>query len=358
MSNNKNDFTDRLNKNIGAIKSYSVPEIECDVMLDGNESPFELIPEIENEIAGKIQSIRLNRYPDPNASSLKKCVSSFFELPDDNILFGNGSDELIQMLIETFTGKSSTILVPRPTFSMYKLTGLLLDKSVIEVDLDQNFDLDLEQITEYIRKDDPDLFFFATPNNPTGNSFSKEKIIKILESTGGLVVVDEAYFDYYGQTFIPLLKKYDNLVVLRTMSKIGFASIRLGFLFADKSLVNELNKARLPYNINSLTQVIAEVAIDKYSLLEANSAKIRDERKLMYDELVNLSGITVFPSDANFFLIKVPDADEYFNKLVEQGVLVRNFNGSPGLDNCLRVTIGTAEENSKFLKAISAISSS
>lgn len=356
MSKNKKNYSDRLCHSVSGIKSYSVPEIECEIKLDGNESPFDLLPEIENEITDKILSIPLNRYPDPNASALKKSVSSLYKLPEDNILFGNGSDELIQMLIETFTGKSATVLVPKPTFSMYKLTSLLLDKTVIEVDLDQNFDIDLDKTIEYIKDKDPDLFFFSTPNNPTGNSFSKEKIIKTLESTSGLVVLDEAYFDYHGETFIPQLEKFENLVVLRTMSKIGFASIRLGILFAGPFFVKQLNKTRLPYNINSVTQLIAEVAIGNYSMLKSNFSKIIEQRTLMYKELKKLSDIRVYPSDANFFLIKVPDADEYFEKLAEQGILVRNFNGSPGLDNCLRVTIGTSKENSEFLKAISAIS--
>ena len=356
MSKNKKNNIDRLCSGFSEVKTYSVPEIDCDIKLDGNESPFELNPEIKNEIAEKLLSISLNRYPDPNATELKKSVSGFYKLPEDNILFGNGSDELIQMLIEGFTGKTGTVLVPKPTFSMYKLTSLLMDKNVIEVDLDQNFDIDLDTILKYTEEKDPDLYFFSTPNNPTGNSFSSEKIVSVLNSAEGLVVIDEAYFDYHGETFIPYLKKYENLVILRTMSKIGFASIRLGILFASAPVVNELNKARLPYNINSLTQLIAKVAINNYELLEANFSKIKEQRALMYKELKRLPGINVFPSDANFFLIRVPDADSYFNKLIEKSILVRNFNGAPGLDNCLRVTIGSSQENSQFLKAFSSIS--
>ena len=356
MSNNKNNYKERLCSSFREIKSYIVPEIECEVKLDGNESPFELIPEIKNEIFDKILLTKLNRYPNSNATGLKKAASKHYNLSEDNILFGNGSDELIQMLIETFTGKSATVLVPSPTFSMYKLTSIVLGKTVIEVELDQNFDIDLELTLKYIKERDPDLFFLSTPNNPTGNSFSKEKITTILGSTSGLVIVDEAYFDYHGETFIPLLKEFDNLIVLRTMSKIGFASVRLGILFANSSLVDELNKARLPYNINSITQLISEVVISNYLLLEANFSKIKQERNLMYEKLKKLPNIKVFPSDANFFLIKVPDADSYFNKLAEQGILVRNLNDSPRLDNCLRVTIGTSSENLKFLDTFSAIS--
>ena len=355
MSNTNNNFRERLCSSVGAIKPYSVPEIDCEIKLDGNESPFDLTPEIKKEIEDKILSVRLNRYPDPNASKLRKSVSSFFNLPAESVLFGNGSDELIQILIETFTGKSGTVLVPKPTFSMYKLTGLLLGKDVIEVELDRGFDIDEEQTLKYIRENDPDLLFFATPNNPTGNSFSKETILKILSSTSGLVVVDEAYFDYHGETFIPFLKEYNNLVVLRTMSKIGFASIRLGILIANADLVAELNKARLPYNINSVSQVIAEVVMENYTDFEVNFSEIKNERKMLFEELSKIQDIKVFPSDANFFLIRVPDADKYYNKLIEQGILVRNFNGSPGLENCIRVTIGSSSENSRFLSTISAI---
>lgn len=356
MSSGKDNYRERLCNSFKQLGSYSIPGVECEVKLDGNESPFDLNPEIRNEIMDRVSSMKLNRYPDPNARDLKKSVSRCYSISQDCILFGNGSDELIQMLIETFTGKSATVLVPKPTFSMYRFTSLVLGKEVIEVGLDKGFDINLDLTLKHIKQSDPDLFFFSTPNNPTGNSLSKEKIVKILSSTSGLVVIDEAYFDYNDTTFLPLLENFDNLIVLRTMSKIGFASIRLGILFANPSLVVELNKARLPYNINSMTQVISEVAINNYSLLEANFSMIKLQRKLMYEKLAELPNISVFPSCANFFLIKVPNADLYFNKLVDKGILVRNLNGFSGLENCLRVTIGTSSENSRFLDAFSTIS--
>ncbi len=357
MSDIKDNYRERLCRGLENIESYSAPEVICEIKLDGNESPFELNPEIRDEILEKIPSLNLNRYPSSGAVSLKKAVSSRYNVPEDNILFGNGSDELIQILIEVFTGKSSTVLVPQPTFSMYALSSLVLGKKVVEVNLDHNFDINLDFTLKCIEQYDPDITFFSTPNNPTGNSFSREKILTVLNSTSGLILVDEAYFDYHGETFLPLLSKFDNLVVMRTMSKVGFASIRLGMLFANAHLIHELSKARLPYNVNSITQLVAEVAIDKYELLESSFSEIKIERDLLYENLKRVPNIDVFPSDANFLLIQVSDADLYFSKLLERGILVRNFNGAPCLDNCIRVTVGTSLENARFLDALSSISS-
>lgn len=358
MSKSKNKSIERVNSKVLDIESYSVPGIECPVRLDGNESPFATNPQMLEEIYKKLSSIELNRYPDPDCKRLKDIVSNMIGFNKDGILFGNGSDELIQMLVETFTGKSGVVLVPRPTFSMYRLTSLILNNIVVETGLDSNFELNLEDIRSKIEEFDPDLLFFASPNNPTGNAFSADKIIKIVESTTGIVVVDEAYFDYYGYTFIPEIEKYDNFIVLRTLSKIGFASIRLGILFGNPALVNEINKTRLPYNINSISQQVAEVAFNNSELLEENFKTIIAERERLFEELNKIENIKVFPSDSNFFLIKVPDSEIYFNDLVERGILVRNLGSSPGLEGCIRVTIGTPRENEAFLGAISAISSS
>lgn len=357
MSDIKYNCRERLCRGLENIKSYSAPEAICDIKLDGNESPFDLNPEIRDEIFEKIPSLKLNRYPSSGAVSLKKAVSRLYNIPEDNILFGNGSDELIQILVEVFTGKSATVLVSQPTFSMYALSSLALGKKVVEVNLDHNFDINLDFTMRCIEQYDPDIIFFSTPNNPTGNSFSREKILTVLNSTSGLILVDEAYFDYHGETFLPLLSKFDNLVIMRTMSKVGFASIRLGILFANAHLIYELNKARLPYNINSITQLVAEVAISKYELLESNFSEIKLERDFLYESLKQIPNIEVFPSDANFLLIQVSDADLYFSKLVERGILVRNFNGTACLDNCIRVTVGTSLENARFLDVFSAISS-
>jgi len=358
MSKSENKSLERVGSRIIEIDSYTVPKIECSIRLDGNESPFRSDPLIIKKIAESLGTVELNRYPDPDCANLKKIISGKYGFPEDGLLPGNGSDELIQMLIESLTGKSGIVLVPSPTFSMYRLTSLVLNNQVVETDLDKKFDLDLDDILNKIKEFNPDLLFFASPNNPTGNAFSTDKIIKIVESTTGIVVVDEAYFDYYGITLIPLIKKYSNLIVLRTLSKIGFASIRLGILFGSSNLVSEINKTRLPYNINSISQLIAGIVFSNSELFEENYKKVVGERERLFTGLNKIENIKVYPSDANFFLIKVPDADKCFKAMVERDILIRNLNSSDKLRGCIRVTIGTPEENNAFLSAISAISSS
>lgn len=352
---------DPMNRVISSVKSispYSVPKIECSIKLDGNESPFNLSENIERKIIKELGNVDINRYPDPDCLELRKKIQENEDFSLEGILLGNGSDELIQMLISSLTGKSGVVLVPAPTFSMYKLTSLAFEKEVVEVELEESFDLDLDLIKEIIRNYDPDLFFFSSPNNPTGNSFSRKRIIEIVESTDGIVVVDEAYIDYFGETFLPLINNNKNLAVLRTMSKIGFAAVRLGILFVNPELATEINKVRLPYNINSLTQKIGEIAFDNYDFLLSNFKIIKNERKRLFSSLCKFKDIVVYPSDANFFLVRVNDADKVFNDLVEKDILVRNLNKQERLENCLRITIGTPEENDALINAFSTIFSS
>ena len=255
-----------------SISAYSVPRIDCSVKLDGNESPYDLEGEEKLALCELLAELPVNRYPDPEALRLRNSLSRSAGFPVDGILLGNGSDEIIQMIVEVFGGKSGRILVPSPTFSMYRITSLVLGKKVTEVELDENFDIDLKQTLEAVRTQDPDIVFLSTPNNPTGNSFSEEKVLEIVEASGGAVVVDEAYCDFSKKTYIPHIDKYENLLVLRTMSKIGFAGVRLGMLFAQPQIADEVNKARLPYNINSFTQKVVSFALENQRLLNVKQA--------------------------------------------------------------------------------------
>ncbi|NIP29479.1 MAG: histidinol-phosphate transaminase [Candidatus Dadabacteria bacterium] len=329
--------------------------MKCSIKLDGNESPYDLYPDLKDIILKDLEELQLNRYPDPDFLSIKSKLANLHSITEEGILLGNGSDEIIQMLITVFSGKSGKILVPSPTFSMYKLTGIALNKEVLETDLDEDFDLDLNEILKTIDNEDPDLIFFATPNNPTGNSFSKKKILEILENTNAIVIIDEAYFDYSKDTFLPYMEKYDQLMILRTMSKIGLASLRLGFLFGQPDLIKELNKARLPYNINSFSQSLMNIVLDNLELIENNVEEIIAEREKLKNKLSKISGFKVYPSDANFFFIKTQDADFLFNELVKKDILIRNFNKPGRLENCVRITIGTPSENEYLIQALKGI---
>ena len=348
----------RISKNVRSISPYSVPRVECSVKLDGNESPYDLEAEEKLLLSERLAELPVNRYPDPEALGVRSTLSRVVGFPTDGILLGNGSDEIIQMIVEVFGGKSGRVLVPSPTFSMYRITSLILGKQVTEVALDENFDIDLEPTLEMIRAEDPDIVFLATPNNPTGNSFSEEKVLEILETSAGAVVLDEAYCDFSKKSYIPHIEKYENLLVLRTMSKIGFAGARLGMLFARPQIVSEVNKARLPYNINSLSQVAMSFALENPEITERKIDLILSERERLRDALERIDAIQVYPTDANFFLVRVPDADFLFSELVKNDILVRRFEGEGRLGDCLRITVGTSDENDRLIEALVSIFSS
>ena len=348
----------RISKSVRSISAYSVPRIDCSVKLDGNESPYDFEGEEKLALSERLAKLPVNRYPDPEALDVRTSLSRAVGFSVDGILLGNGSDEIIQMIVEVFGGKSGRVLVPSPTFSMYRITSLLLGKQVTEVELDENFDIGLEQTLEMISAEDPDIVFLATPNNPTGNSFSEEKILEILEASSGAVVLDEAYCDFSKKSYVPHIEKYENLLVLRTMSKIGFAGARLGMLFARPRIVNEVNKARLPYNINSFSQMVMSFALENSDFIEGKVSLILNERERLRSTLEQIDPIHVYPTDANFFLVRVPDADFLFTELVKNDILVRRFEGGGRLADCLRITVGTSDENDRLTEALVSIFSS
>ena len=348
----------RVKRNIKEIEAYSVPHIDCGIKLDGNESPFQLPPGIREKLGESLIGVQIHRYPDPEAKKLRERIARAEGVSTDSVLLGNGSDELIGMLILALTGASGKVLYPTPTFSMYGLTATAMGAEVIEVPLDEDFDIDLEAFLGCIEREDPDLIFLASPNNPTGNAYSADRIKRIIEASEGVVVVDEAYADFSGYTFMPMLEKNENLVIMRTLSKVGFAGLRLGMLYAKAELARELNKVRYPYNINSLSQAAAELVLDNHEFVTENIQLIVRERDRVMGELRSLSGIEPYSSDANFIIFRVGDADSVFKELSDRDILIRNFNKPGRLQNCMRVTIGTPEENNAFIDALRDILSS
>ncbi|MGQ0793415.1 MAG: histidinol-phosphate transaminase [Deltaproteobacteria bacterium] len=346
----------RTRAQVRGLVAYSVPHIDCPVKLDGNESPFAPPPELSENILEELRKIPVNRYPDPEATALRANIAQMSKFPPGGILLGNGSDELIEMLMRAFSGRTRRVLYPAPTFSMYRITAATLGLDTVPVELDEKFDIEIEATLRAIREKNPDLIFLASPNNPTGNRFSGDRIIEILERARGVVVVDEAYSDFAVAAHLPLIEKYPNLIVLRTLSKIGFAGLRLGILFAHEALAREVNKVRMPYNVNSLTQRAAEVVLANFEFVGENIQLIIRERDRVSEALRQMRGAEVFPTDANFVLMRVGDADDVFERLAHRGILVRNFHSAGGrLANCLRVTIGAPHENDALLAAIGDI---
>ncbi len=340
-----------LRENIKKLKPYEAVEIPCKIKLDANESPFPVkISQIVDDI-----NIPLNRYPDPEAIELRKQIAKKLKLKYKNILIGNGSDEIIYYLILTFGGP---VLYPVPTFAMYGIIAQSVGVNTIESGLDINFDLNENDFLSLIKEKKPSLIFLSSPNNPTGNTFSSDKILKIIDiarKTSSIVVVDEAYQPFCSEKgFLPFLKDFDNLLILRTFSKIGLAGLRIGYLIGNEEILKEVSKVKLPYNVDSLTQFIAAKALNSfYDEIKTFIRDIKREREYLQRELSKIRGIKVFPSEANFILFQVKDSKNIYEKLIKEGILIRNLSST--IKGALRVTVGTKEENKTFIETIRKI---
>ncbi len=343
-----------IRADIRALSAYHVPPARGLIKLDAMENPYTWPEALVDAWLAKLRRVALNRYPDPASTQLKARLRSAFAIPaGHDLLLGNGSDELIQLLALAVAEPGRTILAPEPSFVMYRMIATFAGLEYVGVPLrSDDFGLDSDAMLDAIERHQPALVFLAHPNNPTGNLFDPQTIEAIAEATSGLVVVDEAYSAFADHTFMPSLGRFPNLLVMRTVSKMGLAGLRLGLLAGPPAWLGELDKLRLPYNINVLTQASAEFALEHKAVLDEQTEAIRADRQRLFDALDAMEGVEVYPSQANFLLLRVAEgrADPVFARLREQGVLIKNLNGAGGmLRNCLRVTVGKPEENRRFL---------
>jgi histidinol-phosphate aminotransferase len=347
---------DLVEKGIFKQSGYIAPEAKGAIKMDANENPISLQEPLKKKLMEEMSRVDLNRYPEAGAPELRDRFAQYYGVDKDMVMLGNGSDELIQTLCLTLKGKINGVLVPVPTFSMYKIIAVNTGNKVVEVPLDKNFDLDGDAIIGRIKANFPALVFLSCPNSPTGNLFSRDKIEAIIKKTPGIVVIDEAYASFSGQTLLPLLKKYDNLIFLKTLSKLGLASMRLGFLIGNPDIVAQLDKVRLPYNVNSLSQIAANFFLDYQDEFSRQVAEIIKRREELYLGLKEIAGIKLYPSQANFIFFSCAfDSDRIYNKLVTEGIIVKNLNIPPLMTNCMRVTVGKRKENEEFLKALKSV---
>jgi len=362
-----NSLKDKVKKfirpEIQALAAYHVPDSADTIKLDAMENPYQWPDDLINEWLDVIRDVELNRYPDPGARVLKQHLRESMDVPDDaEILLGNGSDELIQMIMMALAGKDSagnsrSVLSVEPGFVMYKMIATFMDMPYVAMPLQNDFSINEIEFLAAIKTQQPAVIFLAYPNNPTSNLFDEQTIRNIIDVAPGVVVVDEAYHAFAEKSFMPMLKEYDNLLVMRTVSKMGLAGLRLGLLAGKAEWLNEFDKVRLPYNINILTQASAEFAIKNRHVLDKQTQQICVDRENLFKELSKIENITPYASQANFILVRVEDgqADRIFGRLKEQGVLIKNLNPVGGLlKECLRITVGTAEENEKFLAEFKA----
>jgi len=342
---------DLVRPEILALKAYHVPSSEGMVKLDAMENPYALPDELRDELARSLAGVALNRYPEPTPQKLIDALASRMHVPRGmRLLLGNGSDELITMVITALARPDAVSMFPSPSFVMYGMSSTFAGMRPVAVPLREDYTFDADAFVARMQAEKPAVVFLAYPNNPTGFLYPEADIEKVIRACGGVVVLDEAYHAFAGKSFMPRLAEFDNLVVIRTMSKLGLAGIRLGYLAARPEWVEQFDKVRPPYNVGVLTQATALFLLDKLDVLEKQAARIRADRESLAGSLKALKGVTVFPSQANFILIRVPDADRTFAALKEQKVLVKNLH--PGLRGCLRITVGTPDENRILLTAM------
>lgn len=338
------------------IKPYEVIEEDYDIKIDANESPYNILDELGPLIIKELASNELNRYPDSEAVKLKKKIANYTGVSAENIMCGNGSDELLKVIIDCFVDKGDVVVTHSPSFVMYKLLTQIAGGKFIEVSGDESFSIDIDNIISTANENAAKIIFLCNPNNPTGVVIPKEEIIKVLESTSSIVVVDEAYYEFYGETIIDKLEEYERLIVLRTLSKgFGLAGLRIGYGAACSRTMNILNRVKPPYNINSISQCIGEIVLDNRDIIQKNIEAIKSERNKLFIELESIKDIKALPSGSNFILIRTNKYESLMEKFKEEKIKIKGFGKQGVLQNCIRLTIGTEEENKRVLKLLKEV---
>jgi histidinol-phosphate aminotransferase len=348
-----------IREEIAALAAYHVQPAAGYIKLDAMENPFAFPESLRSGLAAALAGAALNRYPSAAADELKDAIRGAMNIaPDLDILLGNGSDEIIQIIAMACAKPGAPLLSVEPAFVMFKMIATFCGLEYIGVPLQADFAIDTGAMLAAIEARRPAVTFIANPNNPTGNLFERPGLVSIIKACtnyGGLVVIDEAYFAFAGDSFLHEIGQYPNAVLMRTVSKLGLAGARLGMLIGRSAWLNEFDKVRLPYNINVLTQAAAAFAMQHYGALLQQAEMLKAARARLLPALAKISGVHPFPSEANFILIRVADADKTFKALLSRKILVKNTSRAhPLMANTLRLTIGTPEENAALLAALQA----
>jgi histidinol-phosphate aminotransferase len=351
---------------VRALSAYHVQDAGGFLKLDAMENPYQLSAELRAELGARLAEVPMNRYPVPSYTKLKAGLCERFGVPAGfDVVLGNGSDELIAMVSVACARPGAKVLAPLPGFVMYAMSARFAGMEFIGVPLQADLTLDLPAMLAAIAQHRPAITYLAYPNNPTGTLFDADDIVTILHAVGdsGVVIVDEAYQPFAPASFMPRLAGFDNLLVMRTVSKLGLAGIRLGYMSGSAALLAQFDKVRPPYNINVLTQAAAEFVLEHTDILAAQATILREQRTLLSAALAALPGVEVFPSAANFLLIRIrgngKTGDDVFADLLARKVLIKNVGKMHSLlEDCLRITVSTPEENAAFLAAFTASLSS
>jgi histidinol-phosphate aminotransferase len=350
-----------IRADVQAVASYNVADSSGFIKLDAMENPYQLPDAQRAELGRRLADAALNRYPVPTYARLKAAICEELGVPQGyDVILGNGSDELIS-IIDVATARQdrrAVVLAPVPAFVMYQRSAQFAGMDFVGVPLTADFQLDMPAMRAAIAEHEPAVLYLAYPNNPTGNLYDAADMAELIDLLGrdskGLVVVDEAYEPFAQTSFMEHLPEFENLVVMRTLSKLGLAGIRLGYMSAAPALLAQFDKVRPPYNVNVLTQVAAEFALEHIDILDQQADDLNAARGVLKEQLAALPGVEVFDSSANFLLFRVADSEAVTAKLTQAKVLVKNLGKMHGLlANCIRVTVSTPEENAAFLAALS-----
>ena len=340
---------------VRSISAYTLAARTAPVKVNQNENPYDLPPGLKRRVAEQALARAWSRYPEFHPRELVDSLAAFSGWRADGILAGNGSNEMIEALLLVTVGPGTRVLVPEPTFTLYGLLTRVLGGELVRASLGPELDYDAEELRRLRRELGAPLTVVCSPNNPTGGLLPAEDVARLCADGDGLVVIDEAYHEFSGQTVVPLLARHPNLVVLRTFSKaMALAGLRVGYLLASPELVREINKARLPYNLNFFSQVAALAALEEWETLRANVERIVEAREGLLHRLYRIPGVRPYPSKANFVLFELVEADPraVFGALCDKGVLVRDVTSYPRLSRCLRVSVGSEAENEAFVSAL------
>lgn len=355
MSNR--DIFSLVRENIQGLLPYEPHNFENVIKLDANENPYPFPQEVKEKIYEEFNKLDMNRYPDPQSLSLREAIANYTDMDKEQIIVGNGGDEVLQMLMLAFTGQGDEVLIAPPTFAVYKIAATIAGAKTVEVPLKEDYSIDLDGLLTKVSQEVTKVTILCTPNNPTGNLVSKDVVEAVCQRARGLVLVDEAYYEFGQETAKELIEKYNNLIILRTFSKaFGLAGLRVGYLLANKEVITQLNRVKLAYNMNIFSQTAARVVIENIQYFQPLINKIIVERAWLSEELAQIQGVKVFPSKANYIFIRVEgDAAKIHHQLIDEGVLVRFLGNGPGAINCLRITIGQKEENQLVVEKLKKV---
>lgn len=359
MSASSAKWMARVRQDVQGMHAYAIQESRGMVKLDAMENPHRLPPALQQALGQRLGSLALNRYPDGRVNDLRQALARYAGMPAGfDIMLGNGSDELIALLAMACDVPGASVLAPVPGFVMYAMSAQLQGLAFHGVPLRPDFELDEAAMLAAIEQHRPAIVYLAYPNNPTGNLWDDaviERIVQAQGAQGGLLVMDEAYQPFASRSYSDRLARHDHVLLMRTLSKFGLAGVRLGYMLGPKDLIAEIDKVRPPYNISVLNYECALFALEHAQVFAEQAADICQQRERLQSELAALPGVTVFPSQANMILVRLPDAQKTFDGLKAQGVLVKNVSKMHALlANCLRLTVGTADENQQLMAALKA----